>query len=259
MTFYSISSVYSKILPATVNGWNELTTGTFTYSSTDAPTYVINSSTDISSEVDVGCKLRIYQSGSYKYFFVTAIGAFTGGVQLITLYGGGGDGTNGVNNPVYSVTSASIASVDYSRDKKPLGFPIDPTTWTYNLTKSVAYSTASTTYVELDPALQTRMPIGSWSVEFSLSTYYGSGGSDSAGFIALSSSTSAPSTKELLCSEGLYTGAAFVVNTKPMPCYIENPSKTTYYVIAKRSASSTIVQVDGSVRTTYIKYKCAYL
>lgn len=261
MTIYlGVSSVYTDTNTGThVSGWIALDDVVFTYSSADAPSFVISSNADLSTIIELGTKLRILQSGSYSYYFVTKIDAFSAGAQLITVYGGGGDGVSGVNNALYSVAATTITSVDYSNSKKPFGFPITPDSWTYNLTKSVAYSTTSLTYVELDTALQTRMPIGSWRVEFSLSTYYGSGGTDSAGFIALSSSTSAPSTKELLVSEGLYSGAAFVVNTKPMPCYIDNTSKTTYYVIGKRSASSTIVQVDGSVRTTYIKYICNYL
>ena len=90
------------------SGWLAIL-ATLTYASADSPTFVVNTSTDLTSKISVGMKLKLTQS-TVKYFIVTAITSTT-----ITLYGG----------TDYTLTSATITDVYFSSAKAPFGFPLN--------------------------------------------------------------------------------------------------------------------------------------
>jgi hypothetical protein len=58
---------------------------TWTYSSADDPTFVISVDADMTGLIGVGNRIELVQSGSTKYFIVTAVGTYSGGATLITV------------------------------------------------------------------------------------------------------------------------------------------------------------------------------
>ena len=109
--------------------------GTWTYSSADAPTYVISVDADMTTTIGVGQRIKLTHAAAVKYFIVTAVGAYSGGVTLITVYGG----------TDYTLAATAITLPYYSMVKAPFGFPLDPTKWTQQLVDIADRSTAGPT------------------------------------------------------------------------------------------------------------------
>ena len=97
----------NEVYDTTDNGWISAR-ATLTYASASAPTFVCNTSIDLTTRISVGMKIKLTQTTT-KYFFVTAITSTT-----ITLYGG----------TTYSVINATISNVYFSSVQLPYGFPI---------------------------------------------------------------------------------------------------------------------------------------
>ena len=100
----------NEVYDTTDNGWISAR-ATLTYASASAPTFVCNTSIDLTTRISVGMKIKLTQTTT-KYFFVTAITSTT-----ITLYGGA----------TYSVINATISNVYFSSIQLPYGFPIAST------------------------------------------------------------------------------------------------------------------------------------
>ncbi len=257
---YEIS--YTSDTSASVSdGWVDSTSETWTYVSADAPTFVFSVNADVTTKYSAGMKVRYVQSATTKYGIITAVGAYSGGVTNITIYGGGGDGGTYTNATSYTLANAAISSNYYSMVRTPYGFPMSPTTWSYIMINAVDYSTTSATYVNSSASLQTNCPIGVWNVDVSFANLLSHASVvDVWGEHALSTSTSSVSNVELLAhSQGLRTSAGFdmVAHVYLTSC-ISAASKTTYYLIY-RSYSGRTTYYKGTTRSTYVNYKCAYL
>jgi hypothetical protein len=128
-------------------GWLALS-GTFTYASDDAPTFVINTPSNLTGVISVGMKLKLTQT-TVKYFIVTAITSTT-----ITVYGG----------TDYTLVNAAITLPFYSVHKSPFGFPIAPLKWTQ--TASISFGTYTALTARTNTTVLTlSLPIGVWNLE----------------------------------------------------------------------------------------------
>ena len=232
------------------SGWLAIL-ATLTYTSADSPTFVANTSVDLTDRISVGMKLKLTQS-TVKYFIVTAITSTT-----ITLYGG----------TDYTLTSATITDAYFSSVKAPFGFPMDIDIW------SVYYE--NTTLITIDPATNLEwynltnheidIPIGMWNVMW--------GGGFSAKSLSavtyiniygtLSASNSLETNQKLSARTG-FDGASnvlainnhFNINRK-----LTLTEKTKYYLNIRGSCSTGNLQLvaRGDGLPTYIKAECLYL
>ena len=100
----------NEVYDTTDNGWISAR-ATLTYASASAPTFVCNTSIDLTARISVGMKIKLTQTTT-KYFFVIAITSTT-----ITLYGG----------TDYTLTNTTISNVYFSSVQLPYGFPIAST------------------------------------------------------------------------------------------------------------------------------------
>lgn len=137
------------------NGWTLDEVNSWNYVSADAPTFVMSINADMTNTIFPGMRIRLTQTTD-KYFIVTAVGSYSGGVTNITLYGG----------TDYTLTNATINNRYYSNVHTPQGFPMSPEKWTVSLddttNASQATPTNSTTY-NLG-SLSISLPIGVWKV-----------------------------------------------------------------------------------------------
>ena len=132
---------------------------TWTYSSADAPTFVISINADMTAMLTVGCKIKLTQT-TVKYFIVTVVGAYSGGVTLVTVYGG----------TDYTLANAAISSPNYSYAKSPTGFPMSPVKWTVELSDNTDRSQSSPvsgTWYNINSNTIT-IPIGTWEVDYQI-------------------------------------------------------------------------------------------
>jgi len=87
---------------------------TWTYASADDPTYTFTISGDKTGKYGVGMRIKLTQT-SAKYFIITKV-EYSSPNTTVTVYGG----------TDYDLADATISSPYYSREKAPLGFPLDP-------------------------------------------------------------------------------------------------------------------------------------
>jgi hypothetical protein len=233
---------------------------TWTYSSADDPTFIISVDADMTGLIGVGNRIELVQSGSTKYFIVTAVGTYSGGATLITVFGG----------TDFDLANETISSPRYSRVKAPFGFPLDRSKWRVTLTDTTARDQSSPTQgawynigsVSMD------VPIGQWrlywtgAVQVQATT---SGTALVAGFAgALSTSSSVSSDDELIgrftfsfpntVTNGL--GRAAIFKEK----LVTLTSKTTYYTIINTGAAGvTTLSFPNSIVALVIVAESAYL
>lgn len=138
-------------------GWIPFPT-TLAYSSADSPTFVISINADATGIIGLGDKIKLTQT-TVKYFIVTAVGAYSGGNTLITVYGG----------TDYTLISAAITNPYYSHAKSPFGFPVSRSKWTITFSDSARRTQSNPTqnaWVNINNARLT-VPIGDFNVSWS--------------------------------------------------------------------------------------------
>jgi hypothetical protein len=200
---------------------------------------------NMTGSLGVGQRIKLTQA-TVKYFIVTAVGTYTGGATLVTLYGG----------TDYTLTSDPITAIYYSRDKAPLGFPLDRNKWKVEVTDTSNRSQASPvngTWYNLGTTnCQITIPIGLWEVEYSVVSDPDSGSQ----YTSLSTSDSAESDTD-------FTVFSYnpneVAATSGRRKFLSLAAKTLYYLIAKtQSAAPHIYFANASVKMI-IRAVCAYL
>lgn len=224
-------------------------------------TYVISINADVTALIGVKDRIKLTQSTA-KYFIVTAVGAFSGGATLVTVFGG----------TDYTLANTTITSPFYSHVQNPFGFPPSPNKWTVtaSTTDAPAKATpaASTWYggnllTPDGPILP--LPIGEWRV------YYKTSGDVVATLAAVaatgmrmtvSTANNSESDNELTSvvlvslpigtdtQRGLYTSEKSIAVT----------TKTPYYLnILTGNTGTTSITMNAAAIKTVFKAVCAYL
>lgn len=235
----------NEVYDTTDNGWISAR-ATLTYSSADAPTFVCNTSIDLTTRISVGMKIKLTQTTT-KYFFVTAITPTT-----ITLYGG----------TDYVVANATISNVYYSMVKSPLGFPMNPTKWSVEFlkeTNTIVGNTIGRNWYQTTDKLS--IPIGSWNI-YAKYAYFGSTPDPTYGswvYTTLSaninSSTNPKFNHQIF---GTNTGG-YVYGILALEETILLTVNTTFTVLLRTMAAGTGVGTGGNDVPTIIRATCAYL
>jgi hypothetical protein len=238
------------------DGWSAAA-NTWTYSAADAPTFVISVNADMTGVVGVGTRIKLTQTTA-KYFIVTAVGAFSAGATLITVYGG----------TDYTLANAAITSPYYSFVKCPLGFPVAPAKWSVTLTDTTDRTQATPTNgtVYNPGSLSIVFPVGVWDLSLVVAAWASSNAAQTSTGLHLGLSTANNSFSDT----GLKGFAAFVGASASLSfggqVAIIKPgftvtSKTTYYVVyaTYHSNMANIILYNSSIRPLEIALVCAYL
>lgn len=244
------NSAYSKI-----DGW-ETPAGSQSYSSADAPIFVISFAADVTGVIYPGVRIKLTQT-TVKYFIVVAVGAYSGGVTLVTVYGG----------TDYTLANSAIADLKYSYMKCPRGFPIEATKWTVTVTDTSMRSqtpvTAATWYYM---SITISAPIGVWKGRYQLSgVVEGNSSATAVGFrITLSTGNGTESDAALTCafvSTGFAAGSSPARRDSLVKLFnLTRTTKATYYMNAQSdTANANAIRVRGDFSTTIIELECAYL
>mgnify|MGYP006921390673 FL=1 len=239
-------------------------TGTWSYSSADSPTFVISVNADMTGIISVGMRIKLTQT-TVKYFIVTAVGAYSAGATLITVYGG----------TDYTLANAAITLPYHSSMKSPLGFPVDPNKWTVTTSDTgnaaKATPTMATWYggAGLSPTgASISIPIGAWFVEYAATvdmTATLAAVGTVGGRITLSTANNSESdaimSKSFATVFPIVTGGVLRVPFSLSPAKkLVLASKTTHYLNIYANVSViTALNVRGDLFTTVISARCAYL
>lgn len=232
---------------ATSSDWNAIN-ATLTYASADSPTFVANTSIDLTSMISVGMKIKLTQA-TIKYFIVTAITSTT-----ITLYGG----------TDYTLANATITLPYFSSMKAPFGFPMNPEKWSvvYLTLAKASVVSPGTTYKQAGSA-QLSIPIGAYYVSWSACSRYARNASPVVGgYTSLSTATNSE-THQKLTKFNYFNDS--VSNNKDLYTsnYAEDKiilgTKTLFYMIMKSLDASPIALELVDFQPIIITAVCAYL
>lgn len=235
--------------PTPLSGWNS-DANTWTYSSVDGATGIVSINADMTGILQPGDRIKLTQTTA-KYFIVTAVGAYSGGVTLVTMWGG----------TDYTLANAAITSPNYSHVKSPFGFPMSPSKWTVKVTdttdRSQSSPVAGTWY---NPgAISISIPIGEWVVSWQAMVQFL--GSSVSGSVYGTLSTANNSS-----SDGGFTAGGVQVTSSNFSCScmrsknLSVATKTSYYMnIYTPSASITTILFPNSYENLSIMAICAYL
>ncbi len=235
-------------------GWIAL--GACTYESADSPTFQFSIAADVTGFISVGDRIKLTQT-TVKYFLVTAVGAYTAGKTIITVYGG----------TDYTLANAAITSPFYSIVKAPFGFPMAAEKWTVTVTDtSLRTQTSPTAGTWYNPgSLSISVPIGSWEVDYETSLYLSrSSANVISGYTTLSTASNTESDSSM--SDFLYrgvfgaTGNLVVISKAGKRKSASYTSKTTLYLNCKSTLTTLdSISFDGSDCQTVIRAKSALL
>lgn len=229
-------------------GWQSLG-ATVTFSSADAPTFVVTTSIDCTEFIGLGNRLQCTHGGVVKYFLVTAITS-----NSITLYGG----------TDYTLSDTAITEVYYSNVKAPYGFPMSKTKWTLSnqITSSTSKaSPVNDTWYNIGGSLT--VPVGLWIPKYSglMAMIHSSTGNVNQ-FITISTKNNDATNDEYTQKFSGYGNievdiSVFLIGN---PLLVESP--TTYYLNCKKEKTSTgqtAIYLLGKQQPTILQFECAYL
>lgn len=230
------------------DGW-VAASGTWSYSSADSPTFVISVNADVTNELHAGMKVKLTQTTT-KYFIITNVGVFGGGVTLVTVYGG----------TDYTLLNAAISNPYYSPAKAPYGFPLLTTKWTIEASDSSTRSQAApvqNTWYNLDASEQISIPIGHWRVYYMISMYVNKSTPCEMN-ASLSTANNAESDNDFTTRQ--YASTSELATNVYKEKYLSLASKTLYYLIVRTTlAGTTTFSIQGAKCKTIIRAVCAYV
>lgn len=164
----------------------------------------------------------------------------------------------------YAIDDGTISAFNFSNEKSPIGFPLDPDKWTVEIS-DVAMKTQSTpsasTWYNKGP-LNIHIPIGAWRVQLLANLeVYDTSASTPQVRVTLSTANNSES------DSGMTGGGHVVLSAATrfgMPVYREKTlvltSKTTHYVnIMTPTASVDEISLRGDIGKTIVRAICAYL
>jgi len=235
-----------------LDGWI-LATGTWSYSSADAPTFIASVNADMTGVLSVGMRLKLTQTTA-KYFIITAVGAYSGGVTLITLYGG----------TDYTLADEAITVPYYSMAKAPFGFPITPVKWSVVVEDASSRSQADPTNAQWYNITQLNisLPIGVWNFGYqaTLQVADPTSGVYSV-FSTLSTANNSESDTALSAeSYGYVLGNYSIILVVSRQTVLSLDAKTAYYFNIKTVHTGVAtIYVRGDLHKSTVRAVCAYL
>lgn len=242
-------------------GWTA-ETNTWTFSSADAPIYVVSVNADMTAVISVGMRIRLVHNAATKYFIVHAVGAFSAGATLLTLYGG----------TTYTLSATAITATYYSSEKVPFGFPANPDNWTVSATSTsnctVATPAANTWYggALLTPAGPSiAVPIGSWlatkdCVGFVIITIAAIGAISIRTTLSNANNTESDNEFHSITLATMPIGTVQQFSSHWRQKIITVSVKTTYFVnVLTGATGATNISLRGDIAKTIIKLVSAYL
>ena len=249
----STGSAWASAAAASGGGdWTDAT-GTWSYSSADAPTFVASVNNDQTAIIYPGQRLSLTQT-TEKFFIVTAVGAYSGGNTLITMYGG----------TDYTLAAAAITTPKWSNVKVPSRFPMTPAKWTVEFTdvtlRTQDTPTASTWY-NLGTA-SISIPIGVWKASYRVILQAVINGDAVNVDTTLSTANNSESDKKWTSrvqNNGATATTFLALGSMFNDNLITVAAKTSYYLNTMSLYSATSIANKNADGTLVIKAMCAYL
>lgn len=235
------------------SGWQPISE-TWTYASSDSPTFTLTVPTDLTTKYSAGMKVRLVQSSTTKYFIITNA-SYSSPNTTLTLYGG----------TDYTLLNAAISSIYYSTQRSPYGFPMSPAKWTLT-TSQTTDQTQATPTINVWYNVGTNslaVHIGSWYVSYEcVAGFTNTSGGTVLVKTTLSTANNSESDKDFSATShenGADERAVYATHRREK--VLDMTGKTTYYLNLQHQSNnpSSLDLYGSSYGTTIIKAVSAYL
>lgn len=241
---------------STASDWTPYSTVVPTRASADDPTYVLTfAGVDLTSIMSVGMKIKWTQNATVRYGIITVISFSTN--TTLTLYGG-------TDYDVDDTSTYPISGFNYSAQKAPLSFPLNPLKWTQEFrdtaTQSQATPTTNTWYNVGTSLLA--IPIGAWRVNYQCVCFaYQTSVTTINLQTTLSTANNSSSDVDFqgYVAQGGASGTLAVYGTMNREKNLLLAAKTTYYLNIRAVVSAATIDFKGDLAPTIIRATCAYL
>lgn len=240
---------------AILTGWN-LVLDSWTFLSYDSTnkTGVVTVPSNAALEYSVGMKGQFTNNSSVQKFFITNVATTT-----LTLYFG----------TSFSLTNSAITGIYYSTQKAPLGFPLNPDSWTVVVeeTSDVFQTTPSNGTWYNVGSFSITVPVGVWKVGYQGSMGFGaptgSGTATGTVYSTLSTTNNGESDHDMtnfleIANVTLNSGALYAPTSREK---IYNFSSATNLYLNLKSTTSSMASITliGTEGASVIKAVIAYL
>lgn len=248
-------------LSSQTTGWIPQT-DTWTFSSVDDPTGVVEVDADLTGVLSVGMRLKMTNGGNTIYGIISKTPTESEGVTTVTFLHEI-DPTD--SQALHLLADSAITNVYFSPHKAPFGFPLEKTKWRVRYTDAGnAYKTSpvnGTIYYADLGSHNISVPIGNWDISamFSFAVQTGAGG---PGYGRAALSTANDSISDETLAAGFYPLVSGFLNA---PVLITTnatlAAKTSYYIVGK-STDADVINIaiyGGNASPTVLEAVCAYL
>lgn len=239
------------------DGWTD-SGETWTFGAADAPSYTVTIPADVTLKYAAGQRVKLTHAASVKYFIITKVSTYSGGVTTLTLYGG----------TDYTLAATAITAIYWSMHKAPFGFPLDPTKWSVVVTDSTGRTQSTLTQgTWYNPgSVLINVPIGVWNLSYKAELAL----NDDINTLWTASSTlstgaATESDTDLTCGIGITAapGNASQIQAFGMvgaEKVVALTAKTPYYMnMRSNSASLNTLTFLNADSLAVIRAVCAYL
>lgn len=224
-------------------------------------TFVISVNADVTALIGVGDRIKLTQTTT-KYFGVQAVGSYSGGATLITVFGG----------TDYTLANAAITNPFYSHAKTPFGWPADPNKWAVLVsdsnrcqkvtpTQNVWYGGTGLS----SPGPSIRVPIGCWYPSYkALLDTFDTTVTDYNIYATLSTANNTEADTDMTTLVVLTTpsGTYKIWNTpvmqRALPITV-SANETRYLNIKTSTTTSDNIDIRGDALPTILRLAWAYL
>ena len=246
---------HDKLSNDVVAGWNA-SDETWTYASSDSPSFTFTISGDKTSKYSPGMRVKLTQT-TVKYFIITMI-SYSSPNTTITVYGG----------TDYSLVNASITNPFFSTAKAPQGFPLNPAKWTVEVSDATdrgQLSPTQNTWYNLG-SVYIDIPIGVWKTSYTIAL--GTNRDDTghaAAVVTLSTANNSESDSDfsslaMTSHPSTDSNVGFIYAPAYKEKILNLTSTTRYYInTAALFSGQTDITNDNSVHKLFIRAVSSYL
>lgn len=232
-------------------GWSYISTQPAYVSANGRSGVIRFASTDLTTKVDKGNRIRLKQGASYKYFLVTGINT----TSDVTLDGG----------TDYALTTATITDVYFSPHKSPVGFPLSPAKWRFQVSDA-GNRTSSITGAAWVTGFSMTAPIGLWIPKLSYLLTATRGDAASVAQVRATMATAANSetnptfTNRVLGQYPVNPNTVWAAVFNQGDVVLDLTSSTNFYLNYNTTGlTETSVGFRGDVAMSLITFENAYL
>ena len=249
--------------PPCWDGWRPAKV-TWAYNQAFAPNYqIVTWDGDVTAQYTAGLKIKLTQNGATKYFILMIDSWYAVGATAVDVYGGS-DGAGGAG---YTLDNSAITDFQYSTDKAPVGWPMNPLLWTERVTDVTIRGQTppvTNTWYNLG-GVHIHIPFGIWRVRYQVHAQANTAANKTLCSVSTGLSTNNNTvgslelkTYQILFGPSEQWALGSVVQAQAM-IYQSTEATVIYYLNTSAGEPAGVIFNNNETIPAVIEAECAYL